>query len=115
MKNHHCVFAFALLTLSNCAWAQSSSEAQVNAILDYCVKVAPNLAPGAAAFKHILSQGNPESNASGSKAISDFRLYLGSYESMQIALSKLPKSRVVSACTSTLAPLETQGQMRSKR
>jgi len=105
---------FALLTLGSSALAQSSGAGQVEGILDYCVKVAPNLAPQAAAFKWALSQDAPHSNVSANLALREFRPYVGSYEAVQLALSKLPKSQVISACTNTLGATGTQGKSRER-
>jgi hypothetical protein len=114
LKFHHFVFVLAVFTLTNCALAQTAAAGQVEGILDYCVRVSPNLAPQVVAFKRSLSQDAPHTNPSGNLALKEFRPYVGSYEAVQLALSKVPKSQVVSACTSALGSVGTHDEIRKR-
>lgn len=102
MKIHRIIVLLALMAVSNLAIAEcpsSSGLAQVDAILDYCGQVDPALAPEASQFKRLLTQGT-----SGQELdkIIDGKDYQHVYTETKEALSRIPKSVVIAACSDAL-------------
>lgn len=100
MKIYRTVSFFALVTLSSVAFAacpKDSALAQTDAILDFCARTDPAVAPQALAFKRLLVAGVPQKDLNDVLESSGFKQ---SYDTVQDQLKTLPKGQALAACSS---------------
>ena len=86
------------------AMADAPSDAavgQVDAILKFCVKADPRLAPGAETYRKLLT-GDASPGARGSEA------YEQGYDMVSDALAKVSMQTVLAACSTLASPASSK-------